>query len=262
MDEEKYLIGDCLSLMRAMPRNKVDLTITSPPYNKGEQGAVIVKAIKYAKSSDKLNEEEYQKNQVEVLDELYAITKAGGSCFYNHRTRWEKGKPIYPFQWLQNTKWQIKQHIIWNRKICGNLRGWRFYHTYEDIFWLWKDDGQSPGMHELDTRIASLGSVWDIPPYSTKGKPHPCMFPPTIPARSILACCPPDGLVFDPYAGSGTTLLAAKVLGRDYLGIDVAETYKEVAMARLKHPLQKDLRSILNEKDRIYTKERIREQLI
>ena len=51
----------------------------------------------------------------------------------------------------------------------------------------------------------------------------------------MIECfCPPDGVVLDPFNGSGTTTLAAKCLGRNYIGIDVSEEYNDIARERMR----------------------------
>lgn len=236
----KVFVKDCLSLMQCMPPDFIDATITSPPYNKGEQGAVLIKAIKYKGYRDNLEETKYQAQQIAVLDELYRVTAPGGSCFYNHRPRWVKGMPIHPFEWLQKTKWQMRQHLIWNRKICGNLRAWRFYQTHEEIWWLWKSNGLPPLKNQIPMNCATLGSVWDIRPYSNKQVEHPCIFPPEIPARLIMASTQPGDLVFDPFCGCGTTLVAANILEREYVGCDLSEEYAKISRGRIKRPFKGD----------------------
>lgn len=245
----RVLVGDALIRMKEVPSNLIDLTVTSPPYNKGEQGAVLISAVKYDSYRDNLPEDEYREKQIAILDELYRVTKEGGSCFYNHRPRWVKGKPMHPFEWLQKTRWQMRQQIIWNRKICGNLRAWRFYQTHEEIWWLWKDNGKSPGENQINMSQATIGSVWNIPPYQNKGNNHPCLFPPTIPARCILATTKKGDLVFDPFAGCGTTLMTANQLERGYLGIDISPQYAELSEDRISNPYPGDLESIEKEKD-------------
>ena len=126
MNNEKFINKvfnyDCLKFMKDMPSNFINCTITSPPYNKGEQGAILVPKIKYDSFKDNIAEKQYQQKQIETLNEIYRITKFGGSCLYNHKPRWNKGKSIYPFSWINKTNWEIRQMIIWNRKITGNLR--------------------------------------------------------------------------------------------------------------------------------------------
>ena len=62
---------------------------------------------------------------------------------------------------------------------------------------------------------------------------HCATYPVALCEKPIAASCPPDGLVLDPFAGMGTTCVAVKRLGRDYLGIDVNPEYVAVAEQRL-----------------------------
>lgn len=75
-------------------------------------------------------------------------------------------------------------------------------------------------------------SVWTI-----ASKPFPeahfAVFPPALPELCIKAGCPPNGIVLDPFAGAGTTLLTAQQLGRRSLGIEASEDYIEIAVRRL-----------------------------
>jgi site-specific DNA-methyltransferase (adenine-specific) len=66
-----------------------------------------------------------------------------------------------------------------------------------------------------------------------KNKRHPAVFPEELPSFFIKLLCPEDGLIVDPFAGSGTTGIAAMKLGRDSIMIDNNETYCEVAIQRL-----------------------------
>lgn len=121
------LLGDTVEVLKQLPSDSIDLGVTSPPYNKGEKNkGWLVKNVKYNSANDCLKEEYYQQNQIEVLNELYRIIKPGGSFFYNHKTRWDKGKMFHPVMWLQKTSWTIRQEIIWDRMIAANIRGWRF----------------------------------------------------------------------------------------------------------------------------------------
>ena len=59
------------------------------------------------------------------------------------------------------------------------------------------------------------------------------MFPVSLAERLITTFCPKDGVVLDPFAGSGSSLVAAKRLGRSYYGINVVAAYCEIARGRL-----------------------------
>jgi site-specific DNA-methyltransferase (cytosine-N4-specific) len=76
------------------------------------------------------------------------------------------------------------------------------------------------------------GDVWPIPTRPYRG-PHFAAFPVDLPLRCIAAGCKPGGMVLDPFAGSGTTGLAAIQLGRRFAGIDISADFARLAAGRL-----------------------------
>ncbi len=233
---DKVICGNTLDILKTIPDNSVDLGITSPPYNKKEDNkGWLVDKVVYKGTSDNLPEEEYQQNQIKVLNELYRIIKPGGSFFYNHKIRWEKGVMYHPMDWLRKTKWVIKQEIIWDRMIAANLRGWRFWQVEERIYWLYKPEGKNLIGKELKSKHALLTSIWRLPPENKN--PHPAPFPIELPTRIIYSILDEEKekLIIDPYCGSGTTLVAAKILGHHYIGIDISQEYINFAKERLKN---------------------------
>ena len=229
----KIIQGNVLNVLKKFDDDFIDLSITSPPYNKGEkQKGWLVKNVKYNKNGDNVPESVYQDEQIKVLDEIYRVTKPGGSFFYNHKTRWNRGTMIHPMEWLLKTKWVIKQEIIWNRMIAANIRGWRFWQVDERIYWLYKPVGDKKIGKELKSKHALLTSVWKFSPERKNG--HPAPFPLILPARIIYSILDgKKGVVLDPYAGSGTTLVAAKLLGSDCIGIDISKEYINNSKKRL-----------------------------
>lgn len=230
----QLITGETYQSLKTLPDEHVDLGITSPPYNKQEKNkGELVTNVVYDTFKDKLPESEYQANQIHVLDEIYRVTKGGGSFFYNHKIRWEKGDMIHPMDWLRGTKWCIRQEIIWDRIIAGNIRGWRFWQVEERIYWLYKPVGNNKIGKELASKDAKMTSIWRHMPENNN--PHPAPFPIWLPARIILSMFDEGktGTILDPYAGSGTTCVAAKLLGHDYIGIDMSEEYIKHAQNRL-----------------------------
>ncbi|MBI2529955.1 MAG: site-specific DNA-methyltransferase [Candidatus Diapherotrites archaeon] len=179
-------------------------------------------------------EDVYQKNQIEVLNELFRVAKTGGSFFYNHKVRWEKGKMLHPIDWLKKTKWEMRQEIIWDRMIAANIRGWRFWQVEERIYWLYKPQGNDLIGEELKSKHALLSSIWRFSP--EQNNLHPAPFPLALPVRAIYSVMDDKrGLIIDPYCGSGTTLAAAKILGHDYLGIEISQEYAKLAEKRARN---------------------------
>jgi len=234
--QNKIFCGDALTILKSLPDKIVDLGVTSPPYNKGEdKKGWLVANVKYKGASDKLPEDLYQKNQVAVLNEVFRITKPGGSFFYNHKIRWERGKLLHPMDWLRKTKWVIRQEIIWDRMIAANIRGWRFWQVEERIYWLYKPKDNHYIGKELKPRHALLTSIWRFPP--ERENPHPAPFPLALPVRCIFSVIDEEKkkLIIDPYCGSGTTLIAAKILGHNFIGIDISKEYVKFSEKRLKN---------------------------
>ena len=66
---------------------------------------------------------------------------------------------------------------------------------------------------------------------------HPATFPDQLPYDFIRCFCPPDGIVLDPFIGSGTTALAAISLKRNFIGFDISEEYVELANLRLQRDI-------------------------
>ncbi len=233
---DKVICGDALDTLKKIPDNSIDMGVTSPPYNKREnkKGWLVDKVI-YKGATDNLPEEEYQKIQIEVLNELYRVLKPGGSFFYNHKIRWERGVMLHPMDWLRKTKWVIRQEIIWDRMIAANLRGWRFWQVEERIYWLYKPEDKNIIGKELKSKHALLTSIWRFPPENNN--PHPAPFPIALPVRAIYSIMDEKkgGIIIDPYCGSGTTLVAAKILGHHYIGIDISEEYVDYSLKRLKN---------------------------
>ena len=225
--------GDALEVLSGLPDNYIGVGVTSPPYNKMGNKGRLVGDVVYDAYCDSIPEEEYQRNQVDVLNELFRVTKEGGSFFYNHKVRWVRGRMIHPLEWLSKTNWAIRQEIIWDRGIAANIRGWRFWQVEERVYWLYKPVGKNLIGKELKSKDALLTSIWRIRPETSSA--HPAPFPVELPLRCLLSVASEKDIVIDPYCGSGTTLVAAKKIGLKYVGIDLSETYAKIAEKRLEN---------------------------
>lgn len=244
MENNRIYIGDTLQTLKEFPNDFFDITVLSPPYNKNKMAGGLVNEVKYKDSSDSRNELLYQEEQIEVLYQLRRVTKPFGYLFYNHKLRWVSGKMIHPMQWLINSSWDIRQEIIWDRGIAANIRGWRFWQEEERIYWMQK--GIRVG-DELKSKHAKMSSVWKIRPEMRAE--HPAPFPISLPTRCIYSIADDTvGLnILDPYAGSGTTLVAAKLMNHNYVGIDCSPEYVEQATARLETLSKRDLDALNKE---------------
>ena len=228
----KIICGDCIKELRKIPSESIDVVVTSPPYNKHSANRKCGKTdswrkanIDYEDFKDDLPEEEYQKQQKAVITELVRIIKSTGSIFYNHKYRIVNHRVISPEEWLKD--FIIRQVIIWNRGSSCVLEPIRFMPTIEQIYWITKKQ-KTPYFTREGFQFKD---VWRINP--DNNNEHPASFPVEIPSRCIIATCPQNGIVLDPYCGSGSSLVAAKQLKRNFIGIEISEAYCKIANQRL-----------------------------
>jgi site-specific DNA-methyltransferase (adenine-specific) len=216
------LCGDCLEILPTLPDGCVDLVCTSPPYNL--QHIHYRENKKHNPYHDDMPEPEYQKRQIDVLTELYRIS----SCvFYNHKNRLRDFSEISPREWIAKTPWTIRQTLVWVNGSPNNHPR-RFWPKTERIFVLGK--GNHPMM---DNR-----RYWDVFRWATVNVPldgdeHTRAFPLEYPL-TMLEVCPSYSIILDPFCGSGTTCVAAKMLGRRYIGIELNPDYVKIATERLR----------------------------
>jgi len=229
MKTNKIYNEDCLDTMARMKDNFIDLTVTSPPYNLGKKHHTGNKVFNsYDKYNDDLPEDVYQLKQIEMLNELYRVTKEGGSLMYNHKNRIRKGLQISPYEWLFKTNWTIKQEIVWFNG-SQNFDKIRFYPMTERIYWLSKG---------TKTNFTNVINQHDLIKDTAEGtdKEHKRAFPLSL-ARKIIMCFPDSKLIYDPYMGSGTTAEASLCENKSYLGSEISKNYIKKSQNRINNYL-------------------------
>jgi len=225
--------GDCLDVLLQLAKGSVECVVTSPPYNLYDKGWGVGNNVaqkdRYIAGKhdaqwyeDTMPEHEYQAWQRKVLEECLRVCR--GSVFYNHKVRYaiaRGGRVFHPMEWLHGLS--LWTEIVWDRG--GGTTGKSRRHTVSDerIYQL----GRPVTFHPL-----GLTTVWRIPP--EKGSKHPCAFPEELVNRCVTSSTDEDMTVLDPFLGSGTTLVAAKRLGRQGIGIERREDYCEMAVKRLR----------------------------
>jgi site-specific DNA-methyltransferase (adenine-specific) len=234
----KIVCGDAIATMAEMPDESVDVIVTSPPYNlrnstgnglksRSKSGkwvnAELVKG--YTTTADDMPWDEYIAWQSDVMAEMFRLIKPTGAIFYNHKWRVQGGLYKRAAEDIIES-FPLRQIVIWQRSGGLNFNPGYFLPTYEVIYIIAKPDFKlAPGMNKY-------GDVWKI--NQENNNPHPAPFPLEVPARCIMASETAD-IVLDPMCGSGTTCLAAKMLGRNYIGIEISEEYCRMAEDRIEN---------------------------
>jgi site-specific DNA-methyltransferase (adenine-specific) len=216
---------DCLVGLKRINSNSIDLCITSPPYNLGNDHHTGNK--RHNPYNDDLPEHEYQAMQIQVLNEIFRVLKPTGSLFYNHKNRIKKGQQITPYEWLLKTRFVIKQEIVWVNR-SQNFDKIRFYPWTERVYWMAKSP-QTKLVNNINHYDVFDWNEWK--PVGTKGG-HKRAFPEQM-VRDIIACVPDAKTVLDPYMGSGTVAVVAKELGLNYIGFEIDKDYFEAAQNRI-----------------------------
>jgi site-specific DNA-methyltransferase (adenine-specific) len=232
--------GDCRDVVPCL--SGVDCIVTSPPYNtlsgisakpsglwaESQGGQGFVRALSENGYPDDVDEPAYQSEQNELFAYLSAACSPTASLFYNHQLRWRNGHLLHPIDWFKPFGWHLRQEIIWDRGGGMMFNARMFVRFDERILWLtrgaWKWNQDSVG----------AGTIWrHARIQQQQGKQHPVEFPEVIPKKCIAATTDAGDMVLDPFMGSGTTLVAAKRLGRTAVGIEREERYCEIAARRL-----------------------------
>ena len=244
MTLNEIIQGDALAELRELPADSFACIVTSPPYNLADRNKPSKSKrqgvrqpghlpIEYAGGfADNLDLGEYVEYHRWTVAECLRVLKPDGLLWYVHRRR-----PVFDPDGLPSLVEQVlagfpvRSEIIWHKgpgmNHCTAGPGKGYYYpapAYETIFLMARDKSAL-----LTRDIAKYGDVWQL---ARERNAHPAPFPIPLAARCIDATLA-GGPVLDPFIGSGTTALAARAAGREWLGIDQAEEYVQVARERL-----------------------------
>lgn len=222
-------VGDCREIVPEL--SDVDLFFTSPPYNLGTStgggmGSWSLAAADlsdgYETFSDDLPTDVYEAQQREIVRAMYEALSPTGAIFYNHKPRPQAGRLVLPTDYGDDLP--LRQIIVWDRGTGINFSSSFFLPKHEWIV-VWA----RPDWRLRSKSAGGVGDVWRIHPENHPR--HPAAFPIELPATAIEATAPK--LVVDPYAGSGSTLVAARAAGVRSIGIELSEKYAQQAVERL-----------------------------
>ena len=242
-------------------KNKVSLTVTSPPYHNAINYTEHVASEKWYRGTVGASLESWLDEMKTVFSQVYKVTKPGGFCciVIGNEIIEEKIKlPLPALLLIELTKaeigWKFFEEIIWN-KVTGGKKRFRVtvqhpYPTYyypnimhEQIIILRK-----PPFHNVKDKKSKLiindimkkeiaNSIWHIAPMPPSyRKFHPAAFPEEIPYRLIQLYSNVGDLILDPFVGSGQTTKIAKFLKRKYIGVDKSAKYVKIAKKRTVGP--------------------------
>ena len=244
MEYNQIIQGDCLEIMKEMPKNFIDLTVTSPPYDN----------LRTYKG--------YIFNFKGIAKELFRITKQGGVVVWvvgdETINGSETGTSFKQALYFKEIGFNLHDTMIYQKKSCytHDYKNKRYKAIFEYMFVLSK--GKPKTYNEIkDEPILNAGNIykggkgrnrngdlrkskefkmgifqaryniWRIS--ADHRSNHPAIFPEQLANDHILSWSNKGDIVLDPMCGSGTTCKMAKKLGRKYIGIEISPEYCEIA---------------------------------
>jgi len=246
--------GDCRNLLKQIPDNKIQLIVTSPPYNIGK---------KYEK---KTKLELYLELQTAVIKECMRVLSPKGSICWEVGNYIKKGEIIpldlvlYPV--FKSLGLKLRNRIIWHFE-HGLHCSKRLSGRYESILWFTKSDdykfnvdpirvpqkypgkkyfkGPKKGQFSCNPLGKNPGDVWQIPNVKNNHVEktiHPCQFPVELIERLVLSMTNKNDWVLDPFMGTGTSAVAALLHRRKSVGAEIMPEYIDIAKKRIKDTIR------------------------
>jgi len=249
--------GDCLDLLKEMPAESVDLTVTSPPYDNLRT---------YNGNIDQWSFEKFQA----IARELYRVTKEGGMIVWIVADATingsETGTSFKHALYFKECGFRLFDTMIWSKPSCGGIGAMnRYENVFEYMFVLSKGkpkttniirdkpNKRSGSMQHGSIRqpdgtmikttgykkrlVAEFGrrhNVWQITPENRNNvRCHPAQFPEQLAHDHIISWSNPGDVVLDPFTGGGTTGVECVRTGRDFIGMELDEEYFGIAQKRI-----------------------------
>jgi len=240
--DEKISIynGDVLE-KKLFEKESFDLTITSPPYNVG---------IEYSSNDDTISYEEYLDFTKRWLKNLLFWTKDTGRLCLNIPLDKNKGgkKSVGSdiTQIAKNVGWKYQTTIIWNEGNISRRTAWGSWMSASAPYVIapvelivvfykneWKKKYKGKSDISKEEFIEWTNGIWTFNGESKKRVNHPAPFPRELPKRCIKLFSFVGDTIFEPFLGSGTTLIESKLNDRIGIGLDISKEYCELAKKRI-----------------------------
>lgn len=239
----KVIQGDCLEVMQNIPDNSVDITFADPPFNLKK---------KYNGYMDNKEFNAYLDWCKQWIYEMVRITKPSGSIFVHNIPKW-----LTYYAGFLNEIADFKHWIAWDAPTAPmgkslqpshygilyyakDLKQNKFYEIRyphkrcRKCNYLLKDyGGKKASLHPFGPLVSDVWTDIHRIKHNKYRDEHPCQLPIHLLERIILMSTDENDIVLDPFVGTGTTLIAAKRLGRKFIGIDIDEKYVNITKNKL-----------------------------
>ena len=236
--------ADCLDYLRDIPDESVDVAFADPPFNLKK---------KYSKYWDSLDVAQYVEWCEQWLREMVRVTKPSGSIFVHNIPKWlsyycrvlnEIADFRHWIAWeamstpLGKTLLPTHYGILFYAKDYSQLKFYdvRYpHHRCRKCKTLRKDyGGKKKRLHPFGPIVSDVWTDLHRIKHNKRRDRHPCQLPIPLMERVILMSTDEGDVVLDPFMGTGTTAVAAKRLGRNFMGTDIDANYVKIASDHVK----------------------------
>jgi len=239
--------GDCIEVMNSLPEASVDLIFADPPYN------LQLRSDLHRPDNSKVDAVDDAWDQFASFAAYDSFTQdwltAARRLLKPNGAIWVIGSYHNIFRVgaaLQNAGYWILNDVVWRKaNPMPNFRGKRFTNAHETMIWASKEEGAKytfnyEALKSLNEGI-QMRSDWVLPICTgherlkdgNGDKAHPTQKPESLLHRVIVGSTNAGDVVLDPFFGTGTTGAVAKMLGRDFIGIEREAAYRKVAQKRI-----------------------------
>jgi len=233
--------------MNSLPEASIDLIFADPPYNLQLRGDL------HRPDNSKVDAVDNDWDQFDSFKLYDRFTKdwlaAARRLLKPNGAIWVIGSYHNVFRMgaeLQNQGFWILNDVVWRKSNpMPNFRGKRLTNAHETLIWASKEEASKYTFNYEALKALNEGvqmrSDWVLPictgherlKNEEGNKAHPTQKPESLLHRALIATTNPGDVILDPFFGTGTTGAVAKMLGRDFIGIEREEEYRKVATKRI-----------------------------
>lgn len=202
----RVIHGDCINVMGGMAASSIDMALTDPPY-----------LVQYrSRDGRSVRHDDRAEWLQPAFSQIYRVLKPDSVCvsFYG----WPKAE-LFLSAWRE-AGFRPIGHIVFRKRYSSSAGYVRYQHEQAYVL--------ARGRPELPSSPIPDVIDWQY----TGNRLHPTQKPVSALTPLIESFCRPDGVVLDPFCGSGSTLVAARKTGRQYVGIELDRRHYETSFRR------------------------------
>jgi len=239
--------GDCIEVMRSLPEGSVDLIFADPPYNLQLKGDLHRPDNSLVDAVDDHWDQfssfaAYDRFTRDWLAAARRLLKPNGAIWVigSYHNIFRVGAA------LQDQGYWLLNDVVWRKaNPMPNFRGKRLTNAHETLIWASKSEGAKYTFNYDALKALNEGvqmrSDWVLPictgherlKDANGDKAHPTQKPESLLHRVLVGTTNPGDVVLDPFFGTGTTGAVARMLGRQFIGIEREEAYRAAAAERI-----------------------------